>query len=647
MILKFRQVGLKKFLQDGFVRGLGEKNCEKIFHLIEYSSIASIRSSGEKIKSSNLLSPSICAEFVKKIAFFNDEHLLIADLLGIGLSKKVALKAIKVYGSKSCELILKNPYILADHLWGVGFLKADALAQDLSIAPTSSFRINSAVRYFIQKSLEQGVAYVEQISFEKELLKLLGFEEAQLELVKNACSNLIFDKKIILIACQNDGKNYVALQNTVDKEQKLALTLKKFSQQAALQELDFHFDHLEREMDGYQLTFSQEQRQGIFSVFQNKLTIITGGPGTGKTTILKFLISYFKKNNSSFLLCAPTGRASKKMQEVTHSFAQTIHKLLEFDPIEKKFQRNKDNKLKADFIVIDEFSMVDMFLANLLFDAIDDKKTRVILLGDIDQLPSVGAGQVFEDLISSNIFKVVRLKRIFRQQAGSLITENAHRVNEGLFFCRNEKDFKEDFTFKKVEEAKQFCGILKSLDASFLKKHKLSLAKSIVLTPMHKGSSGSIATNAFLQDFVNYEQSSCLQTPFKKFKVGDPVIQEKNNYKKLVFNGDIGRVEKIEGEMLFVNFDSKIISYGWDELSEISLAYAISIHKSQGSEFDLVIIPIFTEHFLMLNRKMIYTAITRAKKMCVVVGQFKALAIGLKNTKALFRKTFLKRFLLG
>jgi exodeoxyribonuclease V alpha subunit len=380
---------------------------------------------------------------------------------------------------------------------------------------------------------------------------------------------------------------------------------------------------------------------------QHKVTVITGGPGTGKTTLIKKLLSILDDQSINYKLAAPTGRAAKRIMEGTGRHALTIHRLLEFDVSTMSFTHNESNALKVQFLIIDEASMIDIFLAYAILKALPHD-AHLILIGDVDQLPSVGAGNFLNDLIASGKIPCIRLKQIFRQAQDSMIIVNAHRVNSGEFPTTQLPDAKKDFIFIKEENPEFVAAHLETIYGKGLQRFGIPTHESMVLVPMNRGTVGTHKINHDLQQLLNPDsQLPSLMQAGTTYKVGDRVMQIRNNYDKNVFNGDIGTIDEIDTQerMLTVHFPEQTVIYEQSELDELVLAYAISIHKSQGSEFNAVIIPIFMQHFTLLQRNLLYTAITRAKKLCILIGQPKAIAMAINNNKGLKRTTFLQEFL--
>ncbi|PKN03540.1 hypothetical protein CVU75_01655 [Candidatus Dependentiae bacterium HGW-Dependentiae-1] len=396
-----------------------------------------------------------------------------------------------------------------------------------------------------------------------------------------------------------------------------------------------------------EIILNEDQQRGIMACLQNKVTVITGGPGTGKTTLIKKLIGILEKENVRYSLAAPTGRAAQRITASTGRMAMTLHRLLGFDGANFAFVHNEKNALSLDYLIIDEASMIDVFLALAVVKALP-LPAHVIFIGDVDQLPSVGAGAILNDLLGSGKIASVRLTEIFRQAQDSLIIVNAHRVNQGEFPVTNLPDSKRDFIYIKELDPENVPLHLRTIFTQQLAKAHIAPEDAIVLVPMNRGSVGTQKINYDLQNLLNPGTSEKqVAQAGSIFKINDRVMQLRNNYDKQVFNGDIGSIEDINlvDRALVVRFGDRSVIYDFGELDELVLAYAITIHKSQGSEYSAVIIPLFTQHFTLLQRNLIYTAITRAKKLCILIGQPKAIAIAVKNNKGITRKTFLKEFL--
>jgi exodeoxyribonuclease V alpha subunit len=392
------------------------------------------------------------------------------------------------------------------------------------------------------------------------------------------------------------------------------------------------------------IELSQSQKKAVALALQNKLLVITGGPGVGKTTLVNSILQIIAAKKARILLCAPTGRAAKRLSESTALEAKTIHRLLEFDPKAFAFKRNKENPLEADIVVVDEASMIDVILMNQLLKAIPDHAC-LLLVGDVDQLPSVGPGAVLADIIQSQALPVVRLTEIFRQAATSKIIVNAHRINQGEMPLKGESQELSDFYFTKGETPEDISEkLLHVVSKRIPERFGLDPIKDVqVLTPMNRGGLGSRSLNAELQKILNPKEGPQISKFGWQYKVGDKVLQTVNNYDKEVFNGDIGTINAIdteEGELL-IEFDGREVKYDSNELDEVMLAYAASIHKSQGSEYASVVIPLAMQHYMMLERNLLYTGVTRGKKLVVIIGQAKALAMAVKNKRSARRTTAL------
>lgn len=646
-------IGIEKFLGQSFAKGVGEATAKKIVALFGEKTLSVLDNDPKQLLSISGINDSKLQSILEAWNEMKEYSTVIVPLMNLGISKNLSNKIYLKYKTEAFNRVRSNPYILIQDLWGIGFLKADEIAITLGLEKDSFNRISSAINHVLKNNLDSGSLYLGMADLLKKTVELINLSENENpeSLVCEIIDEMI--QKSALVSLEHSGATLVSFYKIFAAEEELAgLILRLVNLELA--RFPFDIANIQRELSvptqSNMVLLSDQQQKAIFTALANKITIITGGPGTGKTTLLKELIKILKDHKYSFSLSAPTGRAAKRMQQATNCFSQTLHRLLEFDPILKQFGRNINKPLDSDFLIIDEFSMVDLFLANSILRAVNTCKTQILFIGDVDQLPSVGPGKILGDLINSTIIPTVKLTNIFRQEESSLITENAHRINNSTFPISSGEGFKKDFFFYKKEEAHEFLDFLKKFYKNGHRSLGILPEDTIVLTPMHRGIVGSIQINCQLQELLNGSSAEFILAGDGKFKVGDPVMQKKNNYDKAVFNGDIGKIIMIKrvGDQceLIVNFDGKTVGYNIpSELSELTLAYAISIHKSQGSEFPAVIIPLFMQHFMMLNKNVLYTATTRAKRFCFLVGQTKAIAISVKNCQPDDRVTMLKRFL--
>lgn len=642
-------VGVKKYLSCGLIKGIGPKYADRLVSYFGADVLKVIDKNPERLQEVS----GIGQKRIDQIKLAWQEQKEIANLMVFlqekGITPSHAARIYKQYKHNSIAVLHENPYRIADEIWGIGFKTADEIAQKLGILPDSANRITAGIIYVISISSQQGHLYVELNDLKAKTLALLGLDPQREELIKNALHTLYTQEKIKYIT-QND-LHYITLSNYFFCEKSAAKKIKALLAKPSI--FDFNIDAIYQMLciaKSYEISLNEDQQKGIISCLLNKVTIITGGPGTGKTTLIKKLLNILDIQKVSYKLAAPTGRAAKRIIEGTGKYATTLHRLLEFDVSTLKFTYNENNALSLDFLIIDEASMIDIFLFHAILKALPDN-AHLVLIGDIDQLPSVGPGNVLNDLISSHKINCVRLTQIFRQAQDSLIVVNAHRINKGEFPVSFLPNAKKDFIFIKEEDQEKIVAHLKQILFIELNKRGISVDDSIILTPMNKGAIGTYNLNHILQQLLNpentYQQVTYSGTVFKH---KDKVMQIRNNYDKQVYNGDMGIIEEIdlEGKQLIVNFsDSRVVTYEFDELNELMLAYAISIHKSQGSEYSAVIVPVFTQHFMLLQRNLIYTALTRAKKLCIFIGQVKAIAMALRNTKGSQRITFLKTFLVS
>lgn len=653
-------VGIEKYLSSGLIKGIGPVFAKKLVAKFGDKTLDIIDTDPERL----FEVPGVGKKRVEQIIRAWEDQREISKVMVFLQEREVstafAAKIYKNYGNQSIDVITHNPYRLIEDIWGVGFKMADTLALKLGFAPDSIFRIQAGLIYTLTQATQNGNLYKLVSEAKEETIEHLSLtSNNQDSLLKQALTELFQQDKIKLISYQDE--HYIGLPQYYHSEKNIAHKVLKFkASKYKLAQLSDEFCDVDkiyqelREQKESKIFLNEDQQAGIISVLQNNISIITGGPGTGKTTLVKKLLDILDGLKVRVRLAAPTGRAAKRMFEGTGRNTETLHRLLEFNPQIMGFSRNENNALETDILIVDEASMIDVFLMNSLLKALPDR-AHLVLLGDIDQLPSVGAGNILNDLIESEQVSVTRLTQIFRQAEDSLIIVNAHRVNKGEFPSARglHENSKKDFFYIKKDEPEEIFGVLRKIYKQTLAIHKISKDNTVVLTPMNRGIAGTQRLNQELQEFLNsVDKSSEIKkkeiTRFGTvYREGDRVMQVRNNYDKFVFNGDMGVISRIDqsDQELFVKFGERELSYNFAELNELVLAYAISIHKSQGSEFDAVIIPIFMQHFMLLQRNLVYTAITRAKKLCILVGQSRAIAMAIKNNKGTKRLTFLKEFL--
>ncbi len=622
--------GIEKYLGSGMVKGIGSHFARKlvgafgeaVFDVIERDPDRLLELEGIGPKRKERVTQAWAEQkVIREIMVFLQSH-------GVGMAR--AVRIYKTYGDQAVERVRENPYRLALDIHGVGFKTADAIAQRLGIPSDSLIRVQAGVRHMLQEISGQGHCASYQQKLVETTAKMLEVSEPIVGTAINAelaAENLVQETI--------EGEIALFLSPLYRAEKGVASTL------ARLREGDLPWGEIDtrkaipwvEEQTGLQL--SPSQRQAVSSSVNGKVTVITGGPGVGKTTVVNSILTIVRAKGVHVRLCAPTGRAAKRLSESTGLEAKTVHRLLEFDPKTMGFKHDQNEPLDADLLVMDEVSMMDIVLMNQLLRAIPDH-AAVLLVGDVDQLPSVGPGAVLADIIASEAIPSVCLTEIFRQAASSRIIVNAHRINQGLLPEKPEGKQESDFYFIQGETPEEIHAKLMQVVTQRIPAHfGLHPINDVqVLTPMNRGGLGARSLNIDLQARLNPDGYPRLTRFGWTYAPNDKVIQTVNNYDKEVFNGDIGRVTKIDEEegLVSIDFDGRVVEYEVGELDEISLAYATSIHKSQGSEYPAVVIPLAIQHYMLLERNLLYTAVTRGKKLVVVIGQMKALAMAVKRT---------------
>lgn len=653
-------LGIQKYLGSGLIKGIGPKFAERLVNHFGEKTLDVINREPQKLSTVNGVGQKRVDLITKAWEDQKEISQVMVFLHGKEISTALAVKIYKAYGKDSLDIIQHNPYRLAEDIWGVGFKTADQLAIKLGLAKDSSERIKAGILHCLAEVVNSGHLYGEIEKLKINTYKLLELSsEEHKALMKNAFHELYRKDKIKLIT--HKEKHYISLPKYYFSEKGIEKRLKTLKEHPGIAQLfdPTSINEIVQKPDNHGIQLNNDQKKGIISCLQNKISIITGGPGTGKTTLVKKLLETLDAHHIKIRLAAPTGRAAKRIFEGTGRNAETLHRLLEFNPTIMNFTRNTENALDLDFLIIDEASMIDVFLMHSVVKALPTK-AHLVLLGDIDQLPSVGAGNILRDLIDSQEIAVTKLTEIFRQAQDSMIIVNAHKVNNGEFpsayndnsrsvYAQGASPDTNDFIYIKEQEPENVFPLLRNIYARRLPDAGIKPEDSIVLTPMNRGIAGTQRLNQELQLILNphIDEKKQVSRFGTVYKIGDRVMQIRNNYTKFVFNGDIGNITDInqENSILMIRFGDRILEYDFAELDEIMLSYAVSIHKSQGSEFQAVIIPIFIQHFILLQRNLLYTAITRAKKLCILVGEAKAISIAIRNNKSTKRITFLKEFL--
>ncbi len=641
-------VGLKKYLSSGLIKGIGPVYAEKLVNRFGEQVLEIIDKEPHRLHEISGIGPKRVERIITAWQDQKEISNIMIFLQEKNISPAYATKIYKKYGAQSISVVAENPYRLADDIWGIGFKIADKIAQNMGFEHDSVKRIRSGVLFTLSEIVNAGHLYIEVDELKKKATSLLELEQETIaQKLKLALHDLYNSEKIKLIT--HNDKHYVGLSSYYFSEKGVANKLRRLLEYPSSHQFDLDqiYKQLRVATEKNDIALNEDQQRGILNCLQNKVSVITGGPGTGKTTLIKKLLNILDSHNVTYRLAAPTGRAAKRITEGTGRPATTLHRLLEFDMSIMGFARNEQNALSLDFLIIDEASMIDIFLGHALLKAAP-LAAHVVFIGDIDQLPSVGAGNFLHDLIASNKIPCTRLINIFRQAQDSLIIINAHRINNGEFPHSYLPEARRDFLFIKEENPELVPAHLEHIMTKELPKFGITPDESIVLVPMNRGSVGTQKLNYDLQGILNPRQTEHqISHAGSIFKIGDRIMQIRNNYDKLVFNGDIGTIETIDLQEreLFVRYFERLVEYDFSELDELVLAYAITIHKSQGSEYAAAIVPLFMQHFTLLKRNLIYTAITRAKKLCIFIGQPKAIAMAVKNNKERARKTFLQDFL--
>lgn len=626
--------GIVGYLSSGLIPGIGKALAERIVSCFGDRTINILDKEPNRLREV----PGIGEKRIEAIKRAWREQYAIRELVTMlrshGISLGTALRIHKQYGADAQSVIRQNPYRLALEVWGIGFSKADEIAIKMGVPLDSSERIKAGIHFALSKASEEGHVFLPADVLWERVRSILGIKREGYE----ECISLLVDQGGVA----KDG-NRIYLPSLYQSEVNTSNRLRRLLSISKPNQSEFKQDVISTLLGRSNLLLHSSQEEAIIKAIQSKVMIITGGPGTGKTTIIRVLADFWDEQGKLVSLAAPTGRAAKRMTELTGYEARTIHRLLEYSPVDGFFRRNSNNQLDADVLILDESSMLDLPLAESLLSALRDDAS-ILFVGDVDQLAPVGAGSFFADLIQSNVVPTSRLTKVFRQEEGGGIVENAHRINKGEFPLFTDPDG--DFVLIEKENPAEVADVIVHLCSEVLPTRfgydpKYDVQ---VLSPMYKGEVGATILN---QRFQNALNPGGKQFDGTRFRIGDKVMQIRNSYDKMVFNGDIGEIIDIDEEhdKIIVRFDSEV-EYDRSDLEEITHAYAVTVHKSQGSEFKCILMPVITQHYVMLHRNLLYTAVTRARQKVILVGTRKAIGIAVRNVRLEKRFSWLRQRLL-
>ncbi len=630
--------GIRLYLGSGLLKGVGPAMAGRIVEAFGTDTLQVLDETPEKLLKIKGISRKKYDGIVKGWAEHRGIRELMIFLQPHGITANYAIRIYKHYGPEALSIVQENPYRMAMDIRGVGFVSADKAAQKLGFSLDNPLRAEAGLLYTLAKCTDDGHVYMPQ---EKLVAMTSEALEITYDMVENAVGSMQDQERIVCEEMQ--GEAGIFLTRYHHYESQIAFYLKRLLHSPKSVRFNNAQEMVKNVLEKLPISLAPEQEEAIFTATQSKIMVLTGGPGTGKTTIINAIIQLFHAASAKILLAAPTGRAAKRMAEATKRESKTIHRLLEYNPSEDGFARNENNPLACSLLIVDEASMMDTMLFYHLLKAAPLGAT-LIFVGDVYQLPSVGPGNVLKDIIASQSMPVVELTEIFRQSAQSEIIRNAHLINHGEVPClESNKERLTDFYFIRQNEPEKAAAMVVDLVKNHIpRRFSLHSLEDIqVLTPMHKGAVGAENMNKLLQDALIYDKNIKIQRGEKVFYRDDKVMQIRNNYDKDVFNGDIGRIILLDAKerTLTVRYDERNVPYDFDELDEIVLAYAISIHKSQGSEYPAVVIPLMSQHYMLLQRNLVYTGVTRGKKLVVLVGESKALHMAVKNNRTQKRYT--------
>lgn len=633
--------GIVNYLSSGIVKGIGPRTAEKIVDYLGAETIDILDAEPNRLHKVPGLKPALANKLIKAWAADRVKRNVLIYLQGLGISARLALRIDKQYGAQTRQIIENNPYQLAEDVFLIGFKKADRIARSMGVEPNDSHRLQAGLHYALNELAREGHTYAPRAALLDKAGELLAVDDSQA--LRAALQEELLAGKLtedaLPAARQIEPVQAIYLPRFFRAEtaaaSKLRIIADSFSKMVNDHQNTDWNAFLKRLSEQNNVNLSLQQQSAVRAALTSKLNVLTGGPGTGKTTTLQMLINALRAGEYPFSLASPTGRAAKRLGEATGEAASTIHRLLGYSSDHGGFEHDEDNPLPVDMLIIDEASMLDLQLFHSLLKALRPA-AHLLLVGDVDQLPSVGAGNVLRDVIASGIAAVTRLDQIFRQDDSSHIVSNAHRINQGQQPYTNNDS--RDFYFFNISAPEAVAAMVVDIVKQRVpQRWDFNPIRDIqVIAPMYRGAAGVNNLNALLQSELNgSERLADVKISGRVFRAGDKVMQTRNNYEKDVFNGDIGFINSIDSDnnSLEIAMDSACVYYDFSETDDLMHAYCISTHRSQGSEYPVVVMPILTQHYMMLQRNLLYTAITRAKQLVVLVGTRQAVSIAVRNNK--------------
>ncbi|MDR3333235.1 MAG: ATP-dependent RecD-like DNA helicase [Synergistaceae bacterium] len=645
--------GIKRYLGSGLIKGVGPKMAERIVGEFGERTLDVLDESPDDLLDIKGISQKLLDSIKQCWEMQKEVRSVMIFLQSNGVSPNFAAKIFAEYGQETIQVVKENPYRLASDIFGIGFLSADKVAMNMGAELSSPMRLDAGVQYVMSELTGEGHVYAPREVLAARAAELLGVGQEMTDgAISRSSAEMLLAAENILPDGADGPVEAIYLPAYYVAESKSASMLARIAKRDAVTELNDLVNEtaaIDTESavawvrDSMGIDLAENQAEALTMALGSKALIITGGPGTGKTTLIRAITGILEARGLRILMAAPTGRAAKRMSEATGHDARTIHRMLEFNG-RTGFARTPDNNLNCDLLIVDEASMIDVLLLFHLLRAVPEE-AKLILVGDIHQLPSVGPGNVLKDLIASGAIPVAELNEIFRQAKESSIIVNAHRVNSGLTPVEPSGNGLHDFYFVQLEEPEKCVEMILTLVRERIPaRFGLNPATDIqVLTPMHKGTLGASNLNSVLQRELNPGGGAAIERGGRVFRTGDKVMQIRNNYDKDVYNGDIGFINRVDPEagLITVDIDGRPIQYEAMDFDELVHAYAVSIHKSQGSEYPAVVIPLHTQHYVLLQRNLLYTGITRGRELVVIVGTKRAVAIAVKNDDTRRRYTYL------